>query len=167
VRTLLLGMGNPVLCDDAIGVRLASDLAAQLGPQPNVDVIEECSVGGLNLLDLVTGYERLIVIDSVKTREGRPGTWYRFTASSLRETMNLRNVHDTNFATALELGRRTGALVPDDGSVHVLAVEIDDNLTFSELMTPKLEAAYPELLEEIGSEVEAILREDRRGGDRP
>lgn len=167
MRTLLLGMGNPLLSDDAVGVRLASDLAARLGPRPDVDVVEECSVGGLNLLDLVEGYERLIVIDSVKTRDGNPGTWYRFTAVSLRETMNLRNVHDTNFATALELGRRTGAVVPDDGDVHVFAVEIDDNLTFSEVMTPALEDAYPELLEEIGFEVKAVLGEGPQGGETP
>lgn len=167
MKTLLLGMGNPVLSDDAVGVRLATDLAARLGPRPDVDVVEECSVGGLNLLDLVKGYERLIVIDSVKTRDGSPGTWYRFTAVSLRETMNLRNVHDTNFATALELGRRTGAVVPDDGDVHVFAVEIDDNLTFSEVMTPTLEDAYPELLEEIGFEVNTVLGEGPQGGDTP
>jgi len=167
MRTLLLGMGNPVLCDDAVGVRLATDLAARLGRRPDVDVVEECSVGGLNLLELVAGYERLIVIDSLKTRDGRPGVWYRFTAASLRETMNLRNVHDTNFATALELGRRIGAPVPDDGDIHVIAVEVDDNLTFCEIMTPGLEAAYPELLEEIGSEVEAMLGEHREGEGDP
>lgn len=157
MRTLLLGMGNPVLCDDAIGVRLASDLAAQLGPQPNVDVIEECSVGGLNLLDLVTGYERLIVIDSVKTREGRPGAWYRFTATSLRETMNLRNVHDTNFATALELGRKLGMRVADDRAIHIFAIEIQENTTFSEELTPAVAAAFSELVDEIGREVERLL----------
>jgi hydrogenase maturation protease len=161
MRTLLLGMGNPVLCDDAVGVRLATDLASRLGRQPRLDVIEECSVGGLNLLEVVAGYEQLIVIDSVKTRDGIPGAWYRFSAASLRDTMNLSNVHDANFATALELGRRMGTLVPDNDDIHIFAVEVDDNMTFSETMTPALETAYAELLEEIGSEVKAVLGEGR------
>jgi hydrogenase maturation protease len=156
-RTLLIGMGNPILSDDAVGIRLARDLRARLGARADVDVIEECCVGGLNLLDLVTGYDRLIVLDSIKTTDGRPGTWYRFDATALRETMNLTNVHDTNFATALELGRRMGSRVPADGENHIFAVEIVDNLTFSEDLTPELEAAYPEVAEEILGEVETLL----------
>jgi hydrogenase maturation protease len=112
------------------------------------------------LLDVVAGYDRLVVIDSIKTGGGTPGTWYRFSGTSLRETMNLSNVHDANFATSLQLGRSMGAHVPADDQIHILAVEIDDNLTFSETMTPQLEAAYPELLEEIGAEVRALLTDD-------
>ena len=161
MRTLLLGMGNPLLCDDAIGVRLAAGLALRLERRPGLDVIEECSVGGLNLVDVVAGYDRLIVIDSIKTRDGKPGAWYRLSAGSLRETMNLSSVHDTNFATALEFGRRMGTPVPDDDDIHIFAVEVDDNMTFCETMTPALETGYAELLEEIGSEVKAMLDEDQ------
>ncbi len=123
----------------------------------HVDVLEECCVGGLNLLDVVAGYDRLVVIDSIRTGQGSPGGWYRFTGRSLRETMNLNNVHDANFATALQLGRSLGVHVPSDDEIHILAVEVDDNLTFSETMTPVLEEAYPELLEEIGAELRTIL----------
>ena len=55
--------------------------------------------------------------------------------------MNLSNVHDTNFATALQLGRADGHALPRDDDIHVFAVEIADNLTFSETLTPELEAA--------------------------
>ena len=63
-------------------------------------------------------------VSSCSTRSrptgGTPGTWYRFDAGALRETMNLTNVHDTNFATALELGRRLGMRVPaDDREPHL------------------------------------------------
>ncbi len=60
VKTLLLGMGNPIVSDDAVGIMLARDVGAALGPRPGVDVIDECSIGGLNLLDLVAGYDRLV-----------------------------------------------------------------------------------------------------------
>jgi len=158
-RTLLVGMGNPILCDDAIGIRLAQAIGERLGAREGLEVIEECSVGGLNLVELVSGYDRLIVLDSIKTEGGVPGTWYRFDATSLRETMNLRNVHDTNFATALELGRQVGMRLPQDTDNHVFAVEIGDNMTFSEEMTPELEAAFPELVDEIFAEVERLLTE--------
>ena len=160
MKTLVLGMGNPILGDDAVGIRLARDLHARIGEPPGVDFIEECCVGGLNLLDQVAGYERLVVIDSIKTVAGRPGTWYRFDAASLRETMNLRNVHDTNFATALELGRAMGMIVPDEAENHIFAVEIAVNDTFSEELSPGLREAYPELAEEIIGEIAQLLRHE-------
>jgi len=146
-------MGNPYLSDDAVGIRLVRDISRRLGNRPKLDVIEECIVGGLNLLDLLEGYQRLIVVDSIKTKGGVPGRWYRFTAEELRETMNLTNVHDANFATALELGRRMGMTIPAAAETHIFAVEILDNLTFSERMTPKLEMAYARYSEEIFGEL--------------
>jgi len=143
MSTLLLGMGNPILCDDAVGVRLATEFAGRLADVPGLRVVSECSVGGLNLLDVLAGYSRAIVLDSVKTAAGTPGEWYHFDAASLEETMNLTCVHDVNFATALELGRRLGQPLPLPSAIDILAVEVKDNATFSERMTPELESRYP------------------------
>jgi hydrogenase maturation protease len=155
MKTIVLGMGNPILCDDAVGIRLARDLRRQAKERPGVDFIVDCSVGGLNLLDLVTGYDRLIVFDSTWGGGGSPGTWYSMTGWSFRETMNLTNVHDANFTTALELGRQMGARVPAPEDVHIFAIEIADNTSFSERMTPELERAYPEYSQAV---IELALR---------
>jgi hydrogenase maturation protease len=158
MRTLLLGMGNPILTDDAVGVRLVQAIRGPLAGIEGLTVIEECSIGGLSILDYIQGYDRMVVVDSVKTGAAPPGHWYRFDGRSLRETMNLNNVHDTNFATALELGRRLGMKIPADEAIHIFAVEIEENTTFSEQLTPRVEAAFGELVLEIGREVEALLR---------
>lgn len=157
MRTLLLGMGNPILSDDAVGVRLATELRRRLPPRPDLDIQEECSVGGLNLLDVLTGYQRVIVLDAVKTAGGSPGDRYRFTAGDLAETLHLTNIHDVNLATALELGRRLGLPLPEPAQVHVLAVEVDDVATFSERMTPALEAAFPRLAGEVLEDVRDLV----------
>lgn len=156
-RTLLLGMGNPILSDDAVGVRLAQDLEARLSGTPGLEFVPECSAGGLSLVDLVSGYDRIIVLDSIKTAAGRPGDWYAFTARQLRETMHLSNIHDTNFATAMELGRRLGHRIAPEDDIFICAVEVEDNVTFSESMTSRMEGAYPAVREEIQREVEGLL----------
>lgn len=148
-KTIVLGMGNPILCDDAVGIRLARDFQTQAGDRPDVDYVVDCSLGGLNLLDIVSGYDRLIVFDSIRGGGGPPGAWYAMTGETFRETMNLTNVHDANFTMALELGRLMGTHLPHPEDVHIFAVEISDNMTFSERMTPELEAAYGALSEEI------------------
>jgi hydrogenase maturation protease len=163
-------MGNPILSDDAVGIRLACDLRASLkaaprAPSPTdsdsvpaVDFIEDCSVGGLNLLDLVIGYDRLLVFDSIRTPGEVPGVWHAMTGATFRETMNLGCVHDANFTTAMELGRQMGAHLPAPEDVHIFAVEISDNTTFSERMTPELEAAYSDFASEIMREALRLLR---------
>jgi hydrogenase maturation protease len=142
-RTVVLGMGNPILTDDSVGVRLARDVASYVAGRPGVDVVEECSVGGLNLLDLLTGYDRAVILDAIHTRDGEPGDCYAFTATALRATVNLSNVHDANVATALALGRRLGHRLPRDEDIHVFAVEVADDLTFGTELSGDLAPHYP------------------------
>jgi hydrogenase maturation protease len=157
VKTLVLGLGNPIVTDDAVGLRLARDLQEQLGEMPGVDWFPDCSIGGLDLLERLAGYDRLVVLDAIRTRDGRAGDWYRFTAEALRETRHLSNVHDANFATALELGRRLGLALPPDPEIHVFAVEILENTCFGETLSSELERAYPTVRREILAEVRELL----------
>jgi hydrogenase maturation protease len=156
-----MGMGNPILSDDAVGVRLARDIGGKLAGTPGLDILEECSFGGLNIVELMQGYDRMIITDSIRTTGGVPGNWCRFTAAALRDTMNLNNIHDMNFATALEFGRRMGMKLPADEDIHIFAVEVQELITFSEVMSPPLENAYPEFLEEIYREIKEILEEEK------
>lgn len=155
MKTVLLGFGNPYLCDDAVGVRLAEDFRMVLENTPDLDIVEECSVGGLDVLDLLRGYDRAIVLDSIQTAGGVPGSWYHFGADALRETLHLTNIHDVNLATALELGRRSGLPLPQD--IHIFAVEVQETRTFSETMTPAVEARYGDCAAEILQAVRVAL----------
>lgn len=154
-----MGMGNPILTDDAVGVRLARDIGGKLAGIPGLSIMEECSVGGLNIIEVVEGYDSLIILDSIRTTGGTPGDWHRFTSEALHDTMNLNNIHDVNFATALELGRRMGMKLPTEGNIHIFAVEVLDLMTFSETMSPPLESAFPEFSEAILREIEGILKD--------
>ena len=161
-RTLLLGMGNPILCDDAIGIRLVGHLKKRLKNFSALDIVEDCSLGGFNLLDVIEGYGRLIVVDSIRTLGAIPGDWHYFTAERLRETMNLDCVHDANFATALELGRRLGMQLPPDHEIHIFAVEILDNRTFADRMTEELENRFHTIAEEIFVHLLLLLKVDHQ-----
>jgi hydrogenase maturation protease len=177
MRTLVVGLGNPILGDDAVGLRLARDFVrgrpATLERAPAgdgwsgvdalrrgdnaVDVIEDCPAYGLDVLELLAGYDRLVLFDAIVSGGATPGSWCRFTATALQPTRHLRNVHDANLATALELGRRLGLRLPPDHEVHVFAVEIVHGDTFSSILSPGLEAAYPDLAFEILRDVEELL----------
>ena len=158
MKTLLLGMGNPILCDDAVGVRLACAFKQELEDIRELEFFEDCSVGGLNLVDIFRGYDRVVVLDSIHTTGGVPGDWYYFTEDALRETAHLTNLHDANFATAMELGRTLGMPLPLSKNIHIFAVETKEDRTFSNQMTPELENAYCRYAPAILSEVISLLR---------
>lgn len=162
MRTLVLGLGNPYLRDDAVGIRLARDFrrrweARGAADPAAVTVVEDVAAGGLALVECMAGYDQVVILDSIRTGAAPPGDWLAFTAEDLRETMNLGGIHDANFATALELGRRTGLALPTDQSILVFAVEIEENLVFDDQMSEILESRYPAISREILSQVESVL----------
>jgi hydrogenase maturation protease len=153
--TLIIGVGNPILADDAIGWRVVQALREFLQNEPDsasiaVEVTEAC-VGGLSLAEMMVGYRRAVVIDAIMTRGGVPGTVYHFTLCDLPGTLNTASSHDTNLTTALVALRRFEAVVPADDSIDIIAVEAQDVLTFSETCTPAVEASIP-------AAVQAVLR---------
>ena len=69
--TLILGLGNAILCDDGVGIKAARYIA-ELGPNPDV-VVKEAELAGFALIDLLEGFDRAVVIDAVKLRERQAG----------------------------------------------------------------------------------------------
>jgi hydrogenase maturation protease len=152
--TLIVGLGNPILTDDAVGWRVAHAIREALQGEPGdllaapVEVMEAC-VGGLSLAELMVGYQRAIVIDAIMTREGVPGNIYHLKLSDLPGSLNTASSHDTNLITALEALRRFGATVPADSAVDIVAVEAQNVLTFSEECTPAVEESIPLAVEAV------------------
>jgi hydrogenase maturation protease len=142
---LVVGIGNDILTDDGIGPRLVRDLDRR-GVSPEV-VFTEATLGGMELLDLVKDYHEVIFIDALKTGVLPPGTVRQFVPEDFEETLHLSNIHDLDFLTALELGRRTGMQVP--AAVTIIAVEIVEDRVFSREFSPEIEEAYPEILKAV------------------
>ena len=139
MKTLVLGLGNTILSDDGVGIRVAHELKSSL-EQEEVTVME-ASMAGLDILDLLTSYDKAIIIDAIQTREGKAGQVYRLEPKAFVATEHASSLHDVNFATALELGRRLSIPLPKE--IIIFAVEAEDVTTFDERCTPKVEQAVP------------------------
>jgi len=142
--TLILGLGNPILTDDQVGIEVGRRVHESLG-KGGVDFLE-ASAGGLALLDAVCGYEKVILIDAIQT-DSRIGMLHEFKASVFVGSMRLTSVHGVDFFTALETGRKLGMKVPDD--IRIYAIEVKDPFTFAEDMTPEVANAVPGIVKEI------------------
>jgi len=147
-KTLIVGLGNPLLGDDAIGWRVAEAVEARLKGDRELDVtgieFDYLSLGGLSLMERFIGYEQAIIVDSIQTETGELGQVYSFDLEALpdRSAGHTTAAHDTSLQTALALGRQMGAKLPEE--VQVVAVEADRVFDFSDELTPAVAAAIPE-----------------------
>jgi hydrogenase maturation protease len=140
-KTLVVGLGNPILTDDGIGIHVVRQLAARW----DGDGVEfaEASVGGLRLLELIAGCDRLVLVDAIQTPDGTPGQIHRLAAGDLRSSLHAGSTHDFTFRGALAWGRQVGLALPADDAITIIAVEAEDVLTFGEALTPAVAAAVP------------------------
>lgn len=141
-KILVLGLGNEILSDDGIAPRLIKDLS-ELFPESDIEFSSQCC-GGLDIMERIDGFDRVIFIDAIKTPDGNPGDISLFKPDDFRETSNLSNLHDINFITALSLGNTLGLNLPRE--IYIIAVKILEDMEFSTDFTPEIKRIYPEIL---------------------
>jgi hydrogenase maturation protease len=151
VKTLVLGMGNPILCDDGAGIYVVQE-AAKRCQQNGVD-FADASVGGMRLLDIIAGYDRIIMVDAIKTNDGKPGDVYRLHPGDL-PTLHSGSTHDLSLVGALALGRGMGMKLPADENFVIIAIEVEEVWTFGEECTLAVAEAIPRAVEAVLVELE-------------
>lgn len=148
--TLVLGMGNPILSDDGVGIYVAQRLRAL--PLPEGVEVRESEVAGLRLLELMRGHDKVLIVDALQSgREA--GEVVRYEARDFAGGHRYSSAHSIGFTTALELGRELGYDMPDD--VTVFAVEAVDVETFGDELSPPVAEAAERVIEMVRAEVEA------------
>ena len=146
-KTLVVGLGNPILTDDGVGVKVAYEVATALPSElSDLTTITEASVGGLRLMEMMVDYEKAIIIDAYMPmdRPISPGTIHRMTLEDLKSispTQHSASAHDTTLVTALETGRQLGIGLPDE--IVIFAIEVENVMDFSEDSTEAVTNAIP------------------------
>jgi hydrogenase maturation protease len=160
MKTVVIGLGNPILTDDSVGIRVSRvvrDLLSHREPGAGGDTIEikEVYAGGIRLMDAMTGYDRACIVDAMMTGRCRPGAVSEFKLEELCSTRNIVCTHDTNLATALELGRMLGLHLPS--TIKIWGIEASDVTSFGEQLTGEIEQAVPVAVRAILSELQIAV----------
>lgn len=146
---LVLALGNPLFGDDAVAFHVLRLL--QENPLPGV-VYRESEESGLALLDLLSGYRKCLILDSIHTGKAPPGTLHDLTGS-LRLSSHSGSAHYAGLPEVLALAEKLGTPMPEE--IRVLGIEITDPYTLREGLSPQLRKK----LLGIARTVEALLRE--------
>jgi len=144
ITVAVLGLGNPVLTDDAVGLHVAAAVERLLREDPIAGVTVLTSTrAGFELIELLAGFTHAIIIDCLAIPNPVPGRIRFMDLTSLSGSARLVGVHDIGVADAFELASTLGARMP--GTVEIYALEGEDTQTLSEEMTPALAASVPRL----------------------
>jgi len=147
--TVIIGMGSRLLSDDGVGYAVAAAVAERLKGRMNLTVTE-LQTGGIRLMEAMAGFRRAVVVDAMLSG-APPGTLQRFDPKEFVNTKNTFSSHDTDFATAYDLGRMAGVLLPEQ--VSFWGIEAREFDLFGERFTAEVAAAVPEAVNRIIAEI--------------
>lgn len=137
MKTIIIGVGNPIRRDDCVGLQVARELRHRLEVNPDVSTAE-LHCGGIRLMEAMVGYDRAFVIDAMVS--GQPaGTVRVLEPAEWSHTRTTNSTHDAELSLALEFGRAAGLPLPTD--VRIWAIEAADVESLGEHLTPAVESA--------------------------
>lgn len=142
MKTLIVGLGNPVLGDDGVGWKVAEKICQQL-PADTPVVVDYLSLGGISLMEHLIGYDRAVLIDAFASDEDL-GSIHVMNLNDMPNysAFHIASAHDTSLQNALEMGRSLGALLPEQ--ITVIGIATKRIYDFSEELSPPVAEAVPQ-----------------------
>ena len=124
----------------------------KLAAHPSINIRETTEMG-LALLDFITGYRAVVIVDSIQTRKAPPGFLHELDAASLNQLTG-RTPHFVGVGETLALGRQLGLAMPEQ--VKIFAIEVEDPFTLGTDLTPALQSALPGIVQRIAAAVRRL-----------
>ena len=157
IKTLVAGLGNPILGDDGVGWVVADCVTQLLYKSDTQITVENFALSGLSLMEQLLGYDRIVLIDSIQTGHNPVGTVIHFSLDEMTDPTlgHSTSVHDLSLKNALILGRQLNAKLPEDKNITIVAIETKNVNIFSETLSEEVaesvETAVNVVLGMIGS----------------
>lgn len=152
-ENLILGMGNPILSDDAVGLMVLKALKISLSEIEHHEInFKENYTGGMDLLEDLSGFKRLMIIDSFISDTYEPGECLQFYINSekIKNQCNLISSHGLNLPILWELGTRLEFDMPEE--CMIIGIVAYDCINFSEKLSDKLSDSFNKIVNTITQE---------------
>ncbi len=154
-NTLILGIGNDILTDDGIGIKITRDIKRN-AKYENTDY-QTIMAGGLEIVETIKDYRDVIIIDAIRTENGIPAAVYHLTPENFKETVHISSFHDISFLEAVELGKTLEFSIPEN--IHIIGIEIIEDRVFSEKFSKIIQQNYHHIFLQVLSIINHILEE--------
>lgn len=156
MRTIVLGLGNELLSDDAIGILIARRLRSELN---GIADVFESGLSGLALLESLLGYDQAIIVDSISTGKDPPGTIIELGPDDLGPVI-APSPHYTGLPEMISIARELGLDFPD--KITIFAIQASDLKTIGGSTSPQVFASIEQAVIRIKERVQTWNLENER-----
>lgn len=150
MKTIVLGVGNPILQDDGVGIHVIEEIRKRELKDSDIS-FDIAFTGGLNLLDMMRGYEKVILVDAITREQSAPGEVKRFSVHSAA-SLHSTNPHDVSLAEALSLAHNLGETsLPKE--IILIGIVVRHSYDFGEKLSAEVQRAVPTAVRMVLSEL--------------
>jgi len=143
-KALILGLGNILLSDEGLGVRVVERLGESYRFPPEVQLMDGGTLG-LDLLPYLEGVDHLLVIDALETGE-EPGTITRLVGDEVPASLSVKiSPHQMGLADLLAAAQLQGLYPQEVVLLGMQPGSLDPGLDLS----PQVEAQLDRLMDEM------------------
>ncbi len=156
-RRLILGLGNDILGDDGVGLRVVETLRER----PSLADFDFATAegAGLVLLDVLLGYDQAFIVDCIPARHEPVGKVRRIGADEVASLSQCVSSHYMGLPDVLALGRRIGLPLPQ---VEVLAITVKDPYCIGSGLSRALRRALPAIVAQVERAILEGHKENKR-----
>lgn len=141
MKVIVIGIGNPFLKDDSVGLRVAEEIKNRF--DVDVDFLTNTD---FDIINKILGYDLAIIIDAIKCKS-QPGRIHILSVDDLFKGYNFSGTHSIDLATSIKIGYEIfDKEMPSD--VKIVAVEVED-INFGYECSESVKKAIPKAVEVV------------------
>jgi len=141
---LVLALGNDIVGDDGVALAAARILRERFSGQGDIDVIETTE-GGLGMIDVLSPYRRVLLLDSIEAGDLPPGEIREFTREDFHRVLG-PCPHYAGLPEVIALAEKLGIDFPSE--LRVLTIKIDPQEEFRQGLTDEIQHALPAFVDQ-------------------
>lgn len=141
MKIAIVGVGNILLKDEGVGVRVVQQLENTYSFPPGITLIDG-GTAGPHLLDIFNDFDDIIIIDAVQGGE-KPSTIYKFHLDHIAsDTTTALSIHQMGVLEVLSQARLLGK----EPHVTFIGIEPQDISPWGMELSPAIEQKIPEVI---------------------
>ena len=148
---LILGFGSDILCDESVVHRIIEQLRLEF---PEADYLLFLTVS-LDILHEISGYKKILIIDTVISKNGIPGKVKVCDFPDYEPTLHLENAHDISLPRLIDLANKLN--IPITNDIQIISIEISDHVTISNQMSPVVSANFLSIIDNVRLVVQSTI----------
>ena len=153
MKPLVLGIGNSILGDDGVGIRVGQELESQFNHVADFIFTEEM---GFSLLDFLSGYEEAIIIDSLVSGHKEPGEIVVMDLANFDAQFDLSN-HYVGLPEMARMAQEIGVDFPSQ--ITMIGIEVEDPYIISDDLSPIIQKKFPDIVRDVSSKLDELLNQ--------